>query len=152
MSIKRRLSGLEKAAGEAAEPEPPWSPPEFYAKLREDARDEIEWALRIGEEPLFWIDGEGAIRAADDNSFVRHLGGYIRAGDREIKRLEREIAEAEAAMTPEELARSRAWQEESEARRAGLSLDEKIRVLKAEIAEEVEAEIAEAESQEVGGD
>jgi hypothetical protein len=38
-------------------------------------------------------------------------------------------------MTPEELTQRRAWLEQSDARRAGLSIDENIRVLEAEIAE-----------------
>ena len=74
VSIERRLRGLEKAASEAlAEPEPPWASSEVYARLREDAQDSIDSDLAIGEKPLYWIDGEGDIRAADDNSFVRHL-------------------------------------------------------------------------------
>ncbi len=134
MSIKRRLSGLEKVASEAAEPEPPWPPPEVYDRLREDAQDSIDSDLAIGEEPLYWIDDEGRIRASDDDSFVRHEGDYIRAIDREIARLRREIAEEEASMTPEELARKRARQKEDDARLAGLSLDEHIEAVEAEIA------------------
>jgi len=61
------------------------------------------------------------------------LADEVREIDWEIKRLEAEIAEAEADMTPEELAQSRAEQEESDARRAGLSLDEQIAVLEAEV-------------------
>jgi hypothetical protein len=151
MSIKRRLSGLEKAAGEAAEPKPPWSPPEGYASLRREVQDEIARDLKIGEEPLFWIDGDGVICATDDDSFVRHLGDYIRAGDREIKWLEREITEAEATMTPEETRLAYAERKETLAALSKLSIDEGIAFLKAEIGE-LEAEIArEAEPQEVGG-
>ena len=61
------------------------------------------------------------------------LADEVREIDREIKELEAEIAEAKADMTPEELAQSRAEQEESDARRAGLSLDEQIAVLEAEV-------------------
>ena len=70
------------------------------------------------------------------------LGGTaqeIRAIDRNIKRLEAEIAEDEANMTPGELAEHRAWQEEENARLDGLSLDEAIAKLDREIAE-LEAE------------
>ena len=66
------------------------------------------------------------------------LGGTaqeIRAIDRNIKRLEAEIAEDEANMMPGELAEHRAWQEEENARLDGLSLDEQIAVLDREIAE-----------------
>ncbi len=58
----------------------------------------------------------------------------VREIDRNIKKLTAEIAEAEAGMTLEELARSRAEQEESRARLEGLELDEQIRVLEVEIA------------------
>ncbi len=101
MSLRSRLKQLEAKTPDQR-PEPPWSPPEVYAGLREDARDKIERDLKIGQEPLFWIDDAGIIRASDDGSFVRHLGEYIQAIDREIARLGREIAEDEAHMTPEE--------------------------------------------------
>ncbi len=133
MSLRRRLKLLEAKTPDQR-PEPPWSPPEVYAGLREDARDKIERDLKIGQEPLFWIDEAGIIRAVDDGSFVRHMGDYVRAGDREMKRLTAEIAEAEAGMTPEELARNRAELEEFDARTDRLSLDEKIEAVEAEIA------------------
>ncbi len=62
------------------------------------------------------------------------LADEARELDREIKRLEAEIAEARVSMTPEELAQSRAEQEAFDARCTGLSLDEHIRVLEEEIA------------------
>ena len=62
------------------------------------------------------------------------LAEEVREIDRDIKRLTAEIAEARATMTPEELARSRAEQRASDAHRVGLSLDEHIAVLEAEIA------------------
>ncbi len=133
MSLRSRLKQLEAKTPDQR-PEPPWSPPEVYAGLREDARDKIERDLKIGQEPLFWIDDAGIIRAVDDGSFVRHMGDYVRAGDRNIKRLTAEIAEAEAGMTPEELARNRAEFEEFDARTDRLSLDEKIEAVEAEIA------------------
>ncbi len=132
MTLGSRLKLLESKTPDQR-PEPPWSPPEVYAGLREDARDKIERDLKIGQEPLFWIDDAGIIRAVDDGSFVRHMGDYVRAGDRNIKRLTAEIAQAEAGMTPEELARNRAELEEFDARTDRLSLDEKIEVLEAEI-------------------
>ena len=132
MSLRRRLRMLETKTPDQR-PEPPWSPPEVYAGLREDARDKIERDLKIGQEPLFWIDDAGIIRAVDDGSFVRHLGDYVRAGDRNIKRLTAEIAEAEAGLSLEALARSRAELEEFDASLDGLELDQKIEVLKAEI-------------------
>jgi hypothetical protein len=58
----------------------------------------------------------------------------VREIDRNIKSLETEIAEIEANMTPEELARSRAENEEENAKLDGLSLDEKIAALEPEIA------------------
>jgi len=75
---------------------------------------------------------------------MRHLGDYIRAVDPKIARLEREIAEERANMSPEEVSRSRAEVEESLAGLDGLPLDEKIRELRAQIAEEA-VEIVEAE-------
>ena len=111
MSLRSRLKQLEAKTPDQR-PEPPWSPPEVYASLRREAQAEIGQALEGGQEPLFWIDDAGIIRAVDDGSFVRHLGDYVRAGDRNIKRLEAEIAEAEAGMTLEALARSRAELEE----------------------------------------
>jgi hypothetical protein len=146
MTLRSRLKLLEAKTPDQR-PEPPWSPPEVYARLREDAREEIERDSEIGVEPLFWIDDAGIIRATDDGSFVRHLGDYVRAGDRNIKRLEAEIAEAEVNMTPEELlALERSRREELDARLAGLSLDGKIEALEAEIAA-LNAEEAEGEGE-----
>ena len=65
------------------------------------------------------------------------LADEVREIDRNMKRLEAEIAEIEASMTPEELARSRAEQEKSRTRLEGLELDEQIRVLEAEVAGEL---------------
>jgi hypothetical protein len=131
-TLKSRLKLLEAKTPDQR-PEPPWSPPEVYAGLRREAQAEIERDLKIEKEPLFWIDDAGIIRATDDGSFVRHMGDYVRAGDRSISRLTAEIAEAEVGMTPAELTRSRAELEEFDKSLDGLSLDEKIRVLKAEI-------------------
>ena len=144
MSLRSRLKQLEAKTPDQR-PEPPWSPPEVYAGLREDARDNIERDLKIGQEPLFWIDDAGIIRAVDDGSFVRHLGDYVRAGDRNIKRLTAEIAEAEAGMMPAELTRALAELEEFDATLVGLSLDQKIEALEAEIS------ILEAEEGKGGG-
>ncbi len=134
MSIKVRLKKLEKTAGEAAGTEPPWSPPEVYARLRREAQAKIDSDLAIGEEPLYWIDDAGIIRASDDGSFVRHLGDYIQAIDREMRMLDREIDEEQAHMSPEEIRRAGAEHEEYWASLDGLSLDEKIQALEAEIA------------------
>jgi hypothetical protein len=102
MPIKSRLKSLEKASVRAAESEPPWSPPEVYARLRREAQAKIDSDLVIGEEPLYWIDDAGIIRASDNDSFVRHLGDYIQAIDREIRRLDREIAAEEAEIAADE--------------------------------------------------
>jgi peptidoglycan hydrolase CwlO-like protein len=72
------------------------------------------------------------------------LAEEVREIDKNIARLEAEIAEAEADMTHEELARSRAEFEEFDATLVGLSLDEKIEALEAEIAAE-EGRIREGE-------
>ncbi len=133
MSLRSRLKQLEAKTPDQR-PEPPWSPPEVYAGLREDARDKIERDLKIGQEPLFWIDDAGIIRAVDDGSFVRHLGDYVRAGDREMRRLERKIAEDRASMTLEEIQQADAEDKELCAALSKLSLDEAIAFLEAEIA------------------
>ncbi len=133
MSLRRRLRMLETKTPDQR-PEPPWSPPEVYAGLREDARDKIERDLKIGQEPLFWIDDAGIIRATDDGSFVRHLGDYVRAGDREMRRLERKIAEDRASLTLEEIQQADAEDKELCAALSKLSLDEAIAFLEAEIA------------------
>lgn len=70
----------------------------------------------------------------------------VREIDREIKRLEAEIAEAQASMTPEGLARNRAEHEEFMKTLDGLELDEQIEALSANIAA-IEAAI-EAEEEE----
>ncbi len=57
------------------------------------------------------------------------LADEVREIDRDIKRLGAEIAEVEASMTPEALAQSRAEQEESRPAPAGLSLEDRIRLL-----------------------
>jgi DNA repair exonuclease SbcCD ATPase subunit len=61
------------------------------------------------------------------------LATEVREIDRTIKRLEAEIAEAEAVLPLEALARSRAEFEEFDATLDGLELDQKIEALKAEI-------------------
>jgi|SRR5829696_40836 len=101
MSIRKRVASLEHKIANA---EPPWSPPEVYARLRREAQAEIELAHEDGEEPRYWIDAEGIIHAADDDSIVRHRGDYMRALDREISRLDREIEalERETANQQEE--------------------------------------------------
>ncbi len=66
----------------------------------------------------------------------------VREIDRNIKKLTAEIAEAEAGMTPAELARERAELEEFDASMKGLSLDAKIEALKDEITRlETEGEV-----------
>jgi peptidoglycan hydrolase CwlO-like protein len=76
---------------------------------------------------------------------VTGTAAEIREIDREIARLEREIAEREVLMGPEELEEWHRKEAERladfEARTAGLSLDEKIGALDQEIAER-DAEIA----------
>jgi hypothetical protein len=62
------------------------------------------------------------------------LADEVRQINADIRRLECEIAKAQAAMTPEELAQNRAEHEECVESLDGLELDEQIRVLKAEIA------------------
>ena len=101
MSIRKRLASLEH---KVVTPEPPWSPPEVYARLRREARAEIELAREDGEEPRYWIDAEGIIHAADDDRVVRHYGDYLATIDREISRLNREIEslERETAKQPGE--------------------------------------------------
>ena len=133
MSLRSRLKQLEAKTPDQR-PEPPWSPPEIYAGLREDARDKIARDLKTRQEPLFWIDDAGIIRATDDGSFVRHLGDYVRAGDREMRRLERKIAEDRASLTLEEIQQADAEDKELCAALSKLSLDEAIAFLEAEIA------------------
>jgi uncharacterized small protein (DUF1192 family) len=113
----------------------PRSPKDVYDRIREDARESIAQSLADGEEPLYAIAENGDVLFADGRP-VDHLGDFIRALDERIAALNAEIAEAEADMTPEELAWERAELEESRTRRAGLSLDEKIATLRAEIAAE----------------
>lgn len=67
------------------------------------------------------------------------LAAEIREIDRHIAELEAGIAEAEASMTPEEVERARAEHKGSMAYLEGLSLDEKIAALEAEIEEEENA-------------
>ena len=148
MSIERRLRGLEKAASEAllAGLEPPWASSEAYGQLRREVQAEIELAVEAGGgEPLCWIDGEGIIRATDNDSFVRHMGEYIQALHRRIARLGREIAEERANMSPEEIQQADAEDTETLAALSKLSIDEGIALLKAQIAE-IEAEDAKAET------
>ena len=57
----------------------------------------------------------------------------VRELDADIRRLRREIQESEAAMTPEELAQSRAEHEEFMKTLEGLELDEQIEALSASI-------------------
>ncbi len=143
------MSGLEKAASEAAEPGPPGETTAVYARLREDARARIRRDLEIGEKPLFWIDDAGIIRATDDGSFVRHLGDFVQAIDRKMRRLEHEIAEDRANMSPEEIRRADAKDKASLAVLSNLSIDEGIAFLNAEIAQII-AQIAADEAEEEG--
>ncbi len=76
----------------------------------------------------------------DPEGYYSGTAAEVREIDREIARLEAEIAEAEASMTPDlELAGARAEDEELEARLEGLDIDEKIAALEAEIEEEENA-------------
>ncbi len=61
------------------------------------------------------------------------LAEEVRAIDRNIARLEAEIAKVEAAMPPAKVARSRAEFEEFDKSLDGLELDQEIEALKAEI-------------------
>jgi len=85
-----------------------------------------------------------ALPAAGQEDRGSSLAEEVREIDRTIKRLTAEIAEAEANMTPEELAQSRAKEEEFDKSLDGLTLDEKIACLDAEIA------LLEAEEREGG--
>ncbi len=159
MSLKRRLKRLQDAQDDA-EREPPWSPPETYARIRDDAREDIARAQAEGVEPLYWIDAAGIIRATSDGRPVRHGSDYGAVLDERIRELDAEIAEIEARMTPQELAESRREQAKRdadfEARAAGLGLDEKIALLGADIARDaaeiarLDAEIAAREAEEPG--
>jgi hypothetical protein len=94
VSLKRRLDRLQDAAGR----EPPrWSPPETYARIRDDAREEIARDEAEGWEPLYRVDGDGIVRAASDGRPVRHGGDYTAVLDEHIRRLDTEIAALEAA-------------------------------------------------------
>ena len=139
MSLKRRLDRLHDAARDAGR-KPPWSPPHVYARLVEDAREGIARDARIGGRPLYRIDG-GIIYAASDGRPVRHSGDYVGVLDEHIRELDAEIAErdaemaeCEARMTPEKLAEARREEEAREARLRGLSPDEEIAAVEAEIA------------------
>ena len=139
MSLKRRLDRLHNAVRDAGR-EPPWSAPHVYARLVEDAREDIARDARIGGRPLYRIDG-GIIYAASDGRPVRHSGDYVGVLDEHIRELDAEIAErdaemaeCEARMTPEKLAEARREEETREDRLRGLSLDEEIAALEAEIA------------------
>ncbi len=74
----------------------------------------------------------------------------VRATDEEMRKLEREIAEARASMSPEEIQRADAEYRKSCDALLKLPFVEAIALLEAEIAE-LEAEIVEAEAQEEGG-
>jgi hypothetical protein len=86
---------------------------------------------------------EGKARPGGHPVGASGFAAEARELDREIANLRREIEAAEARMTPDELAASRAeWAAESaalEERMHGLTLEEQIAVLEAEI-EEAEAE------------
>jgi hypothetical protein len=139
VSLKRRLDRLHNAAHNAGR-EPPWSPPHVYARLVEDAREDIARDARIGGRPLYRID-DGIIYATSDGRPIRHSGDYVGVLDEHIRELDAhiaecdaEMAECEARMTPEGLAVARREQEVREARLRGLTLDEEIAALGAEIA------------------
>jgi hypothetical protein len=99
VSIRKCLATLEH---EVSNPEPPWSPPEVYARLRREARAEIELAREDGEEPRYWIDAEGIVHTADDDRIVRHYGDYLATIHREISRLRREIETLEREIAKEQ--------------------------------------------------
>ncbi len=131
--VRKRLERLERLnPGEGRRPR---SPKDVYDRIREDARESIAQSLADGEEPLYAIAENGDVLFADGRP-VDHLGDFIRALDERIAALNAEIAEAEADMTPEELAWKRAELEGFNASMKGLSLDEKIATLRAEIAAE----------------
>ena len=105
-SMRRRL---DKLAGTGIAPEDRRSPQEAYARMREDARRDVEEDLARGEEPLHRIAENGDVYDARDGRLVRNRGDYgraltrrIRETEREIARLEREIAAHESGLDEEE--------------------------------------------------
>ena len=94
MSLKRRLARLQDAAHER---EASWSPPETYARIRDDAREKIARDEAEGCEPIYLVDRDGIVRAASDGRPVRHLGDYIAVLDEHVRRLDAQIASLEAA-------------------------------------------------------
>ncbi len=131
-SVRKRLERLERLnPGEGRRPR---SPKDVYDRIRQDARESIAQSLADGEEPLYAVAENGDVLFADGVRPVDHLGDFIRALDERIAALKAEIAEAEADMTPEELAWKRAELEGFNASMKGMSLAERIAILRAEIA------------------
>ena len=98
VSLKRRLARLHDAAAhDAGRQSPRWSPPETYARIRDDAREDIARDEAEGRDPIYRIDGDGIVRAASDGRPVRHGGDYGAVLDEHIRELEAEIAEEEEA-------------------------------------------------------
>jgi len=91
VSIKRRLSRLQNDA--AAGRETPWSPPKTYARIRDDAREDIARAEAEGDEPPYRIGGDGTIYATSDGRPVRHRGDYVAVLDERIRELDARAAE-----------------------------------------------------------
>jgi len=92
VSLKRRLGRLQNGA-RAAGREPPWSPPETYARIRDDAREDIARAEAGGDEPLYRIGGDGVVCATSDGRPVRHRGDYVAVLDERIRELDARAAE-----------------------------------------------------------
>ncbi len=105
--LGRRLERLERDAREKCLPSERWSPPEAYARLRNDARAEIEADEELSMEPLFLIDEAGIVRARSDNRPVRHTGDYFGVYDEQIAR--EELGYPYREPTPEEAELFEEW-------------------------------------------
>ena len=103
--LRHRLKRLEDASQVPSVEV--WSPPAAYARLRNDARAEIEADKELGMEPLFRIDEAGIVRASSDNRPIRHTGDYIGVYDEQIAREEDPYRD----LTPEEEELFEEWQQ-----------------------------------------
>ena len=87
---RRRLERIEEA-GRVREA---WFPPEPYARIRGEAREDIARAEAEGEEAPYRVGDDGIIYATSDGRPVRHSENVYAVLDERFRRLDAEISAA----------------------------------------------------------
>ena len=102
--IKRRLTELERRKEDALGSGKGFA--KNYPNLVAQVRAEAEVKIAMGDEPDFYVDEAGLVRAASDGRVIHHVGEWLSVADEIAKQIDREIAalggDPEASLEPED--------------------------------------------------